>query len=58
MRRFPAVRIVISSSWCHHFALDRLRPCFSGDIAERIDDTTPFWMPGGPANRIAALLLE
>lgn len=56
MRRFPAVRIVISSSWRHHFDLERLRPCFSGDIAERIDDTTPLWVPGGPANRFQEIL--
>ena len=56
MRRFPAVRIVISSSWRHHFDLVRLRPCFSGDIAERIDDTTPLWVPGGPANRFQEIM--
>lgn len=56
MRRFPAVRIVISSSWRHHFAIEQLRPCFSGDIAERIDDTTPLWVPGGPANRFEEIM--
>ena len=56
MRRFPAVRIVISSSWRHHFDLDRLRPFFSGDIAERIDGTTPLWVPGGPANRFEEIM--
>ncbi len=56
MRRFPAVRIVISSSWRHYFDLDRLRPCFSGDIAERIDDTTPLWVPGGLANRFEEIM--
>lgn len=56
MRRFPAVRIVISSSWRHHFALDRLHPFFSGDIAERIDGTTPLWVPGGPANRFQEIM--
>ena len=56
MRRFPAVRIVISSSWRHHFDIERLRPFFSGDIAERIDDTTPLWVPGGPANRFEEIM--
>lgn len=56
MRRFPAVRIVISSSWRHHFDLERLRPFFSGDIAERIDDTTLLWVPGGPANRFEEIM--
>ncbi len=56
MRRFPAVRIVISSSWRHHFDLERLRPFFSGDIAERIDDITPLWVPGGPANRFEEIM--
>ena len=56
MRRFPAVRIVISSSWRHHFDLEQMRPCFSGDIAERIDDTTPLWVPGGPANRFEEIM--
>ena len=56
MRRFPAVRIVISSSWRHHFDIERLRPFFSGDIAERIDDTTPLWVPGGPANRFQEIM--
>ncbi|MBK6631534.1 MAG: hypothetical protein IPG33_11115 [Betaproteobacteria bacterium] len=56
MRRFPAVRIVISSSWRHHFAIERLRPSFSGDIAERIDDTTSLWVPGGPANRFEEIM--
>jgi len=56
LRRFPAVRIVISSSWRHHFDLERLRPCFSGDIAERIDDTTPLWVPSGPANRFQEIM--
>ncbi|MCG3135896.1 MAG: hypothetical protein HMLKMBBP_03672 [Planctomycetes bacterium] len=56
MRRFPAVRIIISSSWRHHFALERLRPCFSGDIAERIDGTTPLWVPDGPANRFEEIM--
>lgn len=56
MRQFPAVRIVISSSWRHHFDLERLRPFFSGDIAERIDDTTPLWVPSGPANRFEEIM--
>jgi hypothetical protein len=36
--------------------LERLRPFFSGDIAERIDDTTPLWVPGGPANRFEEIM--
>lgn len=56
MRRFPAVRIVVSSSWRHHFAVERLRPHFSGDIAERIDDITPLWVPGGPADRFQEIM--
>ncbi|MBK6631446.1 MAG: hypothetical protein IPG33_10595 [Betaproteobacteria bacterium] len=42
--------------WRHHFAIERLRPSFSGDIAERIDDTTPLWVPGGPANRFQEIM--
>jgi hypothetical protein len=41
MRDFPAVEIVISSTWRYQFSLDELRARFSPDIAARIIDATP-----------------
>lgn len=41
MRDFPAVEIVISSTWREQFGLNALRAKFSPDIAARITDTTP-----------------
>jgi HAD domain in Swiss Army Knife RNA repair proteins len=40
MREFPAVEIVISSTWREQFSLDNLRSRFSSDIATRITGTT------------------
>lgn len=53
MRDFPQVRIVISSTWRHQFALDHLRTYFSPDIAARITDATPQTNPDDyrPARR-------
>lgn len=51
MRRHPAVRIVISSSWRHHYPVGQLRARFSPDIAERIVGTTQLWVPDEPMNR-------
>ncbi len=51
MRKFPGVRIVISSSWRHIYAIDYLRSRFSRDIAERIVGTTQLWVPDDPMNR-------
>jgi hypothetical protein len=41
MRDFPAVEIVISSTWREQFGLNALRAKFSPDIAARIIGTTP-----------------
>jgi len=41
MRDFPAVQIVISSTWREQFCLDNLRARFSADIAVRIVGVTP-----------------
>ena len=41
MRDFPAVKIVISSTWRIHFDLTHLREWFSEDIAGRIIGATP-----------------
>lgn len=41
MRHFPAVDIVISSTWREAHSLAELRSFFSLDIAERIVDVTP-----------------
>ena len=41
MRDFPAVQIVISSSWREQFSLDNLRARFSADVAARIIGITP-----------------
>lgn len=40
MRDFPAVEIVISSSWRYQFSLANLRSRFSPDIAARVTGTT------------------
>lgn len=41
LRNYPAVRIVISSTWREHFSLTQLRERFSADIRPRIVGTTP-----------------
>lgn len=41
MRDFPAVQIVVSSSWRFTHTLDQMRTHFSPDIAARIIGTTP-----------------
>lgn len=51
MRKFPGVRIVISSSWRRIYAIDYLRSRFTRDIAERIVGTTQLWVPDEPMNR-------
>lgn len=56
MRRHPAVRIVISSSWRRIHAIDYLRSRFSRDIAERIVGTTQLWEPDEPMNRYQEIL--
>lgn len=43
LRDFPAVEIVISSTWRDTRTLDQLRSYFSPDIAARIIDVTPNW---------------
>lgn len=48
LRDFPAVRIVISSTWRGKHSLGELRTFFSDDIAGRIIGVTPAWqeIPG------------
>jgi len=43
MRDYPAVEIVISSTWREQFPLGALRARFSSDIAARIVGTTPIF---------------
>jgi len=43
LRDFPAVEIVISSSWRNTRDLSQLRSYFNPDIAPRIIGVTPFW---------------
>ncbi len=56
MRRFPDVRIVISSSWRRVYAIDYLRSRFSRDIAERIVGTTQLWVPDESLNRLQEIV--
>lgn len=56
MRRFPGVRIVISSSWRHHFPLAHLLARFSGDIAGQVVGTTPLVAPDEPFCRHREIL--
>ncbi len=56
MRRHPAVRIVISSSWRRIYGIDYLRSRFSRDIAERVVGTTQLWVPDEPMNRHQEIL--
>ena len=53
LREYPAVDVVISSSWRDVHALDKLRGFFSPDIAPRVVGVTPSikepsstWLPG------------
>jgi hypothetical protein len=53
LREFPAVEVVISSSWREHYDLDALRAMFSFDMGARVVDVTPVmrnptdqWLPG------------
>lgn len=48
MRDFPAVNIVISSTWRMQFDLDALKGRFSEDIASRIVGATPQLATNGP----------
>jgi hypothetical protein len=41
MRDFPAVEIVISSTWRYQFPIEKLKAWFSEDIQARIIGTTP-----------------
>lgn len=52
MQDFPAVEIVISSSWRYQFSLDNLQSRFSPEIAARITGTTPLHLDaaGEPLN--------
>ncbi len=43
LRDFPAVQVVISSTWRDKYSLSELRTFFSVDIAVRIIDVTPAW---------------
>lgn len=43
LRDFPAVNIVISSTWREEYSLPQLQKFFSEDIARRIIDVTPSW---------------
>lgn len=54
LREFPAVRIVISSSWRETHSLERLRLLFSEDLRERVIGVTPVLRPlinGGVGHR-------
>jgi hypothetical protein len=53
MREFPAVEIVISSTWREQFSLSNLRSRFSADIATRITGTTLL-----PENHVTPRLVE
>lgn len=58
MRRYPAVGIVISSSWREGYKLEQLRAIFSDDIAGRIIGLTPVLQPCSHAHvREAEILL-
>jgi hypothetical protein len=53
LREFPAVEVVISSSWREQHTLDDMRAFFAPDIARRVVAATPvvshmnrFWLPG------------
>src|ERR1035437_4587503 len=48
MRNFPAVQIVISSSWREQFSLDKLRSKFSADVSARIIGVTPVFPSDHP----------
>ena len=52
MRDFPAVEIVISSTWREQFDLDALRAKFSPDIAARITGTTPLAVDALPPHMV------
>lgn len=41
VRKFPAVEIVISSTWRDHYRLDELRQHFAADLRARVVDVTP-----------------
>lgn len=43
LRDFPAVEIVISSTWREKYCLAELKIFFSADIAARIIGVTPVW---------------
>ena len=43
MREFPAVRIVIASTWRQAYSLNQIRRMFSQDIAARIIGMTTDW---------------
>jgi hypothetical protein len=45
VRRYPAVSVVISSSWREVFSFSAIRSRFSTDIAERVVICTPFLSP-------------
>ena len=47
MREFPAVRIVIASTWRQAYSLNHIRRMFSQDIAARIIGLTPDWEESG-----------
>ncbi|WP_165973749.1 HAD domain-containing protein [Paucimonas lemoignei] len=43
LRDFPAVDIVVSSTWRETRSLEQLRAHFSNDIGKRIISVTPYW---------------
>lgn len=43
LHEFPAVQIVISSTWRSNRTIDELRQFFSPDIAARLISCTPYW---------------
>lgn len=43
LRDFPAVQVVITSTWREKYSLSELRTFFSADIAVRIIGVTPGW---------------
>lgn len=45
LRRYPSVRVVISSSWREMFPFETIPPLFSPDITPRIIGSTPFLDP-------------
>lgn len=53
LRDYPAVKIVISSSWRDHYSLEEMSAFFAPDIASRLIGVTPSikrpssnWLPG------------